>query len=195
MPRLNAATISTLTFDCYGTLIDWEAGAIEALRPLLDKHHVALSDDEIIAAMEELEDELIRPPYLSYRSVLAGVVEGFGKRFGFPTSEGDNGVLAASIPSWAPFPDKVDALRTLGRRYRLAIISNIDDDLFAQTAKQLPIRFAHRRAGTELQAARRNLRAGYRPSRRCVPRDCAHRRGRRRGGAGTEARLRDGLDT
>lgn len=142
MPRLDAATISTLTFDCYGTLIDWEAGAIEALRPLLDKHHVALSDDEIIAAMGELEDELIRPPYLSYRSVLAGVVEGFGKRFGFPTSEGDNGVLAASIPSWAPFPDKVDALRTLGRRYRLAIISNIDDDLFAQTAKQLPIRFA-----------------------------------------------------
>jgi len=142
MPGLNPAALSMLTFDCYGTLIDWEAGAIKAMRPLLAKHQVALCDDDIVATMGGLEDELIQPPYRSYRSVLASVVEGFGKRFGFATSDQDNAVLAASIPSWTPFPDTIEALRKLAARYPLAIISNIDDDLFAHTAKQLPIRFA-----------------------------------------------------
>jgi 2-haloacid dehalogenase len=139
MPHLGRTT--TLTFDCYGTLIDWETGTIASLRPLLARHGVTLSDDEIITIFQDLEQPLCRPPFRPYKAVLAGVVEGFGQRFGFPVGDAERDLLASSIPSWRPFPDTVQALRVLGRRYRLAIISNIDDDLFAASARQLEVPF------------------------------------------------------
>ena len=141
MPLPDPDRLTTLSFDCYGTLIDWEAGAIEALRPLLARHGVALSDDEIVWMFEDLEGPLCHLPYRPYRAVLAGVVEGFGERFGFPVGAADRDLLAASVASWKPFPDTVTALRALTARYRLAIISNIDDDLFAATARQLGVTF------------------------------------------------------
>ncbi len=140
--RFDPARITTLTFDCYGTLIDWEAGAIQALRPLLARHGAAPSDDEIIAVFQELDAALCKPPFQPYRAVLAGVVEGLGQHFGVPVTPADRDVLATSIPSWKPFPDTVAALRALGTRCRLAIISNIDDDLFAASARQLEVPFA-----------------------------------------------------
>lgn len=130
--------ITTLTFDCYGTLVDWEAGAIRAIRPLLERHGVTLSDDETIAVMGEIEHRFTVPPYRSYRSILTSVIEGFGERYGFPVTAADRDVLAASVPAWTAFPDTADALRALASRYKLAVISNIDDDLFAATAKHLP---------------------------------------------------------
>ena len=139
MPNLGRTT--TLTFDCYGTLIDWETGTIASLRPLLARHGVKLSDDEIITIFQDLEEPLCRPPFRPYKAVLAGVVEEFGQRFGFPVGATERDLLASSIPSWQPFPDTVQALRALDRRYRLAIISNIDDDLFAATARQLEVPF------------------------------------------------------
>ena len=141
MSPFDPAGVTTLTFDCYGTLIDWETGAIEALRLLLARHGVALSDDEVVTAFQDLEEPLCEPPYQSYRTVLAGVVEGFGRRFGFPVGAVEREVLATSLPSWRPFPDTADALRALAGRYRLAVISNIDDDLFAATARQLGVAF------------------------------------------------------
>lgn len=141
MPHLDPDRLTTLTFDCYGTLIDWEAGTIEALRPLLAQHGVTLSDDEIITISHDLEEPLCEPPFKPYKEVLAGVADGFGQRFGFPVRAAERGLLASSIPSWRPFPDTVEALRALGRRYRLAIISNIDDDLFAASAQQLGVAF------------------------------------------------------
>jgi 2-haloacid dehalogenase len=135
------AHLTTLTFDCYGTLIDWETGAIEALRPLLLRHRIALSDDAIVAAFQDIDGVLCEPPYKPYRAVLAGVIEGFGRRFGFPVEAADREVLASSVTSWRPFSDTVDALRALRGRYRLAIISNIDDDLFATTVQQLGVEF------------------------------------------------------
>src|SRR3954447_9990829 len=138
-PHLARAT--ALTLDCYGTLIDWEAGTIGALRPLLARHGVSLSDDEIARACQDLQAGVREPPYRPYRVVLEGVVEGFGQRFGFPVGAAERGVLAASFPAWRPFPDTVEALRALKRRYRLAIVSNIDDDLFATTARQLGVDF------------------------------------------------------
>ena len=138
--HLNPDRITALTFDCYGTLIDYEAGTIAALRPLLAQHDVVLSDDEIIQAAQEIEEPLCEP-YRPYREVLAGVVEGFGQRCGFPVAAGERDILVASVPLWRPFPDTVDALRTLAGRFRLAVISNIDDDLFTATARQLVVPF------------------------------------------------------
>ena len=137
------ARVTALTFDCYGTLIDWEAGAIEALRPLLARHGVTLSDDEIVRAFQDIDAELCEPPYRPYRAVLAGVVEGLGQRFGFPVGVAERDLMAASLPAWEPFPDTVGALRVLAGRYRLAIVSNIDDDLFAATARRLGVGFDH----------------------------------------------------
>ncbi len=56
------AALTTLTFDCYGTLVDWETGAIEALRPLLARHGVLLSDDDIVAAFQDIDGALCEPP-------------------------------------------------------------------------------------------------------------------------------------
>ena len=114
---------------------------IEALRPLLARHGVTLSDDEVIVAFQGLEEPLCEPPFKTYKEVLACVVEGFGQRFGFPVSAAEQDLLASSILSWRPFPDTAEALRALGRQYRLAIISNIDNDLFAATAQQLGVPF------------------------------------------------------
>ena len=137
------ARVTALTLDCYGTLIDWEAGAIEALRPLLARHGVTLSDDEIIQAFQDIDAELCEPPYRPYGAVLAGVVEGLGQRFGFPVGVLERDLLAASLPAWEPFPDTVGTLRALKGRYRLAIVSNIDDDLFAATPQRLGVDFDH----------------------------------------------------
>ena len=141
MPLNGSRRPAWLTFDCYGTLIDWEAGALDVLRPLLARHGAAPSDDEIIAVFQDLDAALCKPPFKPYRVVLAGVVEGLGRHFGALLKPEDRDVLAQSIPSWKPFPDTVAALRALGRRYRLAIISNIDDDLFAASARQLEMPF------------------------------------------------------
>lgn len=140
-PPPNLACVTTLTLDCYGTLIDWEMGAVAALRPLFDRHGVALSDDAIVTAFQDLEAPLCEQPYQPYKAVLAGVVEGFGRRFGFPVGSAEREVLAASVPSWRPFPDTVEVLRALSGRYRLAVVSKIDDDLFAATAPQLGVAF------------------------------------------------------
>jgi 2-haloacid dehalogenase len=111
------------------------------LRPLLLRHGIALADDEIVTAFQDIDGALCEPPYKPYRAVLAGVVDGFGRRFGFPVEVADREVLASSVASWRPFPDTVAALRALEGRYRLAVISNIDDDLFASTIQQLGVAF------------------------------------------------------
>ena len=138
---MQLSQFKVLSFDCYGTLIDWEAGVIQVLRPLLARYRVTQSDDEIVAAFQDIEAPLCEPPYRSYRRVLANVVEGFGQRFGFLVGHAEREALAASIASWRPFPDTVGALRALSARYRLAVISNIDDDLFTTTAPQLGVSF------------------------------------------------------
>lgn len=131
-----------LTFDCYGTLIDWERGILVALQPLLARHGVALGDEQVLERYGALESAAERPPYRRYREVLAGVVDGFGAQFGFMPAPEERESLAASIGAWPPFPDTVAALQVLARRYRLAILSNVDDDLFARTAPHLPVEFA-----------------------------------------------------
>jgi 2-haloacid dehalogenase len=131
-----------LTFDCYGTLIDWERGILAALRPVLARHGLALTDDRILELYGELEAAAEAGPYRRYRAVLAAVMAGFGARLGFAPSAEEREAFAASVGRWPPFPDTVEALRALGRRHRLVILSNVDDDLFAQSARHLATDFA-----------------------------------------------------
>jgi 2-haloacid dehalogenase len=130
-----------LTFDCYGTLIDWENGILGVLKPLLLTHNTNLDNDQILDIFAEFEAELEKGEYIKYREVLKRVVQKFGERFGFKPTADELNSLADSIQHWLPFPDTVEALRTLKQKFKLVIISNVDDDLFALSAKHLEVEF------------------------------------------------------
>src|SRR5690349_9576504 len=130
-----------LTFDCYGTLIDWETGIFSALRPILASHGKVISDSALLEMYSALEAEAEQGEFQPYRQVLESVVRGFGQRLGFIPSAAEMRSLPESLSSWRPFSDTVPALLELRRRYELAVISNVDDDLFAATAAQLKVSF------------------------------------------------------
>ena len=130
-----------LTFDCYGTLIDWETGILESLRPIFAAHRIELIPDSVLELYGELESAAERGAYREYKTVLRLVLEGLGARLGFaPTTEGMQ-QFSTSVKDWPAFPDSALALQALHRKYRLAIISNIDDDLFAFSAERLQTKF------------------------------------------------------
>ena len=143
-PRaLDLSLFSHLTFDCYGTLIDWESGLLRALRPLLAAHLATPpTDDELLALYAAIETAIESGPYRPYREVLAQVVRDLGAHLGFAPSPSEAAALAESVQGWPPFPDTAAALLRLGWRYRLVVVSNIDDDLFAATAARLQVSFA-----------------------------------------------------
>ena len=128
-----------LSFDCYGTLIDWESGILGYIRPLLQRKGCRATDDEILNLYAEFEPHRQQPPYRPYREVLAGVMRDFGRELRVEIGDDDARGLAESIGNWEPFSDTVHALRRLKPRYKLAVLSNIDDDLFAFTAPKLEI--------------------------------------------------------
>jgi 2-haloacid dehalogenase len=134
--------IELMSFDCYGTLIDWERGIIAALRSILQAHGKSLDDRAILKLFGEIEHPEQEGAFKTYRQVLQNVVRRFSERLGFTASDADIRALPDSLANWRPFPDTVQALTRLGARYRLMIISNTDDDLFAATARHLNVRFA-----------------------------------------------------
>lgn len=135
-------SIRLITFDCYGTLIDWEDGMLAVLRPMLARNGQKISDEDILAHYGEIEAEMEAGPYLPYRTVLSSVARGIGQRFGVNLSEEDGQAFAESITRWKPFMDTMAALQLMAKKFRLAIISNIDDDLFAETRKKfVPVEF------------------------------------------------------
>jgi 2-haloacid dehalogenase len=138
---INLNQYEVLTFDCYGTLIDWEKGVLEALQPVLSTYQIQLSENEILELFARFESELEQGEYRKYKDVLRGVVQKFGEQFGFTPSSTELNALAHSIKDWQPFSDTVAALKTLKQRFKLAIISNVDDDLFAFSAQHLQVEF------------------------------------------------------
>jgi 2-haloacid dehalogenase len=138
---LDFTRFKILTFDCYGTMIDWESGIFAALRPILAAHNQKITDSALLELYSELEASAEAEDFLRYRDVLQSVVRGFGKRLGFSPTEAEVRSLPESLKNWQPFPDTVEAVRKLKSRYQLAVISNIDDDLFASTAPKLGVAF------------------------------------------------------
>ena len=138
---LNFDQFEVLTFDCYGTLIDWESGIWGALDPILATHRVTVSLEKALELYGELESEAERGPYHDYKTVLRTVLAGFGSRLGFAPKPAELERFAASVKDWPAFADSPRALRALKSKYRLAIISNIDDDLFAFSAARLQVEF------------------------------------------------------
>lgn len=138
---LNFDDFEVLTFDCYGTLIDWESGIWEALRPVLDRHRVEIPTDKALELYGELESEVERGEYHEYKTVLRMVLEGISSRLGFVPSQAELQRFSESVKDWPAFPDSAPALQALKKKYKLAIISNIDDDFFAFSAQRLQRQF------------------------------------------------------
>ena len=140
---LNLTRFKVLTFDCYGTMIDWESGIFAALRPILAAHNKEMSDSALLALYADLELAAEQGEYLRYRDVLQLVVRGFGERLGFAPTDAEVRSLPQSVATWQPFPDSVESLHKLSSHYQLAVMSNIDDDLFAATASKLEVAFSN----------------------------------------------------
>jgi len=129
------------TFDCYGTLINWEDGILGSLRRILAAHDKNLDDATILQLYRDFEARAEHGEYRRYREVLQSVVQQFGAQLGFTPTDEEVRSLPDSLPQWKPWPDTVSALRELKKRFRLAIISNVDNDLFAATQPQLGVEF------------------------------------------------------
>jgi len=137
---LNWNQFRVLTFDCYGTMIDWESGILNALKPVLVAHHVRIGQEEALELFGELETAEERE-YKRYRRVLENVLVGLGERLGFTPDQGEIEGFGQSVADWQPFPDTVEALFALKQKYKLCVLSNVDDDLFAHSAKKLQVAF------------------------------------------------------
>ena len=138
---LDFSRFDWISFDCYGTLIDWETGLLGYLRPLLQAKGCAVGDAKILALYSEFEPRQQAGHYRTYRDVLASVVCDFARELRLEVSDGEAAGLAESIRDWQPFADTVAGLQRLHSRYKLAVLSNIDDALFAHTAPKLEVRF------------------------------------------------------
>ena len=141
MDTLDPDRFDLLTFDCYGTLVDWEAGIIAAVRRVGGAHGTSPADDAILASFGAAEHVVQAERYRTYREVLALTLDRMGRELGFRPTPAECDAFAASVGGWPPFPDTVDALGRLAARYRLGIVSNVDDDLFAETASRLATDF------------------------------------------------------
>jgi 2-haloalkanoic acid dehalogenase type II len=131
-----------LTFDCYGTLIDWERGIGEAFETAARADQVWLDGSAVLAAYHEIEPVVQAERYRSYRDVLALTARTVAERFGWSLAPGRETFLPESLPSWPPFPDTNEALgRLRAAGHRLAILSNVDDDLLAGTRRHLAVEF------------------------------------------------------
>jgi len=138
---LDAADYDALTFDCYGTLIDWRRGITQVLQPILQNHGVAVDDEALFMRYLQAEAEIESGEFVPYRDVLRQVVRRLGTYYDVTPTNADAARLADSVGQWPPFTDTNDALRRLQEHVRLAVVSNVDDDLFYETARHFSISF------------------------------------------------------
>ncbi len=141
MTSLDFSRFEALMFDCYGTLIDWETGIARALRTALGTYASDVHDEQLLTTFAQHEAAAEAGPYLSYRAVLKQAAEGVAGDLGAKLPPGAAATFADSVGDWPAFPDSTDALRRLHERFRLGVITNCDDDLFASSAARLGTSF------------------------------------------------------
>jgi 2-haloalkanoic acid dehalogenase type II len=132
-----------ITFDCYGTLIDWETGIHAAFKQSLKNLGLSHPEESMLfdRYLEEEKRIEAQKPYRPYRKVLAEAFNAAARSFGKTISEEASDLLAEQLPTWRPFPDTNPALEKLARIYKLGILSNVDDDLLEDTLKHFKVPF------------------------------------------------------
>lgn len=139
---MKLADFDTLTFDCYGTLIDWETGIAAALEPLAARAGRAIGPDERVAAFGRREhEEQARAPGASYPEILAAVHAAIARDWGIDPDPALARAFGGSTPDWPAFPDSAAALRYLKRHFRLVILSNVHRAGFAASNEKLEVEF------------------------------------------------------
>jgi len=137
---MDPATIQALTFDCYGTLVDWESGILSILRPWARREGVAGGDEALLQAFAEAEPHCeAASPGSPYPEILRAVHGRIADALGRARDSSAADALAGSVGDWPPFDDTPGALRRLAGRFRLAVISNVDRASFARTARRLGV--------------------------------------------------------
>jgi 2-haloalkanoic acid dehalogenase type II len=138
---MRLSDFKALSFDCYGTLIDWETGLVDALRSLRDN---GASAEEILEAYGPIEHEIeVEQPGLPYSQLLERVHERLCDRFGVEPDEVEAAKFGASVGDWPAFPDSAEALRYLKQHFKLIILSNVDRLSFAGSNQRLGVEFDH----------------------------------------------------
>jgi 2-haloalkanoic acid dehalogenase type II len=139
---VNLGDFDALSFDCYGTLIDWEAGISAVLRPWAAAYGLPLSDEQLLTAYSTHEARAeAEHPTDPYPLILARAMRGLGGELGVPVDDAEAESLAGSVPDWPAFPDSAQALQRLSSRYQLIILSNVDRAGFAGSNKRLGVTF------------------------------------------------------
>ena len=129
MTDLDLTSYKALSFDCYGTLIDWEAGIVAVLSPWAREQRLDLNDEELLLAYSKNEAVVEREtPTALYSEVLANAFRRTGEGLGHPVSDDWAKRLGHSVPDWPAFPDSADALARLAKHYQLIILSNVHRD-------------------------------------------------------------------
>jgi 2-haloacid dehalogenase len=134
-------SVDALTFDCYGTLIDWEAGLTAAFRPILEAHGVTTDDEAVLARYARHEAAAEAGPYRRYRDVLADGLRGVADELAFTPTAEEVAAFSGSVVDWPAFADSVASLARLKRRFRLGVLTNCDDDQFAASNRRLGVEF------------------------------------------------------
>ena len=131
-----------LSFDCYGTLIDWEAGLLAVLGPWARARGLELTGEELLTAYAQVEAAAeAEHPAEAYPEILARGMRLLGGNLGAEVTADDAARLARSVPDWPAFPDSHDALAALGKRFKLIILSNVDRASFAGSNARLGVEF------------------------------------------------------
>jgi len=134
--------VEILTFDCYGTLIDWESGIRQVLGEIAARHGLNAPVDDLVREWEAVQFEMISAPsFRRYHGILRDSLRQTLKRRGVTIHPNEQDLLAERIGGWQPFPDTKPMLAKLKKHYLIAILSNIDDDILAQTVPKLGIEF------------------------------------------------------
>ena len=139
---MKLSDFKVLTFDCYGTLIDWESGIVAGLQPLTAKVSRTLTRDEILEAHAHYESSTQRQtPAKRYSAVLTTVYKRLAEEWGIAVTWDDCRCYGASVTAWPAFDDSANALQYLKRFYKLVILSNVDNSSFAHSNAKLQVEF------------------------------------------------------
>ncbi|GEK80616.1 haloacid dehalogenase type II [Agrococcus baldri] len=139
---IDLTAYDALSFDCYGTLIDWEAGIAAVVGPWARRFDGSITDEDALVAYAEHEAAVEREaPATPYPEVLREAFRRTGAALGLEVTEADADALGRSVPAWPAFDDSAEALRRLQQRYRLIILSNVDREGFAGSNRRLGVTF------------------------------------------------------
>ena len=133
--------ISFVTFDVYGTLIDWESGVYDAFKAEADRDGFTLERDELIALFHETQQQIQAGSYELYAEVLRRTVVQIAKKLGWPLEPSRAGFLPDSVKRWPPFKETNPVLTKIAKKYKIGLVSNIDDKLLGETRRHIPLDF------------------------------------------------------